>query len=106
MHCSHLPLLLGLLALALVSCSSAAAFGKPNGQPGCQTEEEIEVALYPHFYIKNQFWICQTLGVPATIAYCPIATAFLNDAKACVAWVDWYWTPTVAPPSQPIVGDI
>lgn len=104
-------LVLSLLALlvALVSfgsCSGAAVSGKPNGQPGCLTEEEISVAFYPHFYIKNQYWICQTLGVPATIGFCPIATAFLSDARACVPWSEWYWTPTVGPPSQPIAGDI
>ncbi|KAH8408450.1 hypothetical protein KR215_005699 [Drosophila sulfurigaster] len=92
--------------LALISCSSAAAFGKPTGQPGCQTEEEIAVQFYPHFYIKNQYWVCSTLGVPATVGYCPIATAFLNDAKACVPWAEWYWSPPVLPPSEPLSAAI
>ncbi|KAH8311374.1 hypothetical protein KR044_005984, partial [Drosophila immigrans] len=93
-------LYLFVCCLALISCS--AAYRKPTGQPGCQTEEEISVQFYPHFYSKSQYWVCSALGVPATIGYCPVATGFLNDAKACVPWAEWYWTPTALPPSEPL----
>ncbi|XP_017871977.1 PREDICTED: uncharacterized protein LOC108619737 [Drosophila arizonae] len=90
------------VCLALASCCLASPWGKPSGQPGCQTEEELAVGAYRHYYRKNQYWVCQVLGVPASPAYCPIAQAWLDDVKACVPYSEWYWTPTVAPPSQPL----
>ncbi|EDW67649.1 uncharacterized protein [Drosophila virilis] len=94
------------LCLALVSCSIAIPLGKPTGQPGCQTEAEIAVGAYRHYYLKNQYWVCHALGVPASLATCPVAQAWLDDAKACVYFAQWYWTPTVAPPSQPLAAGI
>ncbi|KAL7728769.1 hypothetical protein ACLKA6_004133 [Drosophila palustris] len=95
------------LCLAFISCcSAAAAYGKTNGQPGCRTEEEISVGSYPHFHNKKQYWVCETLGVPARIAFCPVETAFLTAERICVPWAEWYWSPTVLPPSQPAYGGI
>ncbi|EDV53514.1 uncharacterized protein LOC6555237 [Drosophila erecta] len=99
-----LPLFAVFLILACCSCCSGAAVAKPTGQPGCQTAEELEVALFAHFYLKSSFWVCSTQGVPATLAQCPIANAWLDSAKACVPWPQWVWSPTVQPPSQPEVA--
>ncbi|XP_017052342.1 uncharacterized protein LOC108095684 [Drosophila ficusphila] len=100
----YLPLLAIFLILGCSSLSNGAAVGKPTGQPGCQTEEELTVALYPHFYLKNAYWICSAQGVPATLAQCPIASAWLDSAKRCVPWSEWTWSPTVLPPSEPAVA--
>ncbi|XP_068153401.1 uncharacterized protein [Drosophila tropicalis] len=99
----HLQLFVLALLLALFSQSSAASTGvtKPTGQPGCQTENEISVAFYRHFYLKNYYWVCETQGVPATLAVCPVPSAWLDDLKACVPWSQWYWSPTELPPSEP-----
>ncbi|XP_017140089.1 uncharacterized protein LOC108154339 [Drosophila miranda] len=89
--------------LCLGSISSGASVGqKPTGQPGCQTDQEITVATYPHFYLKNAYWICTTKDVPATLAACPKPSAWLDAVKACVPWSEWYWSPTALPPSEPL----
>ncbi|KAH8381817.1 hypothetical protein KR009_000450 [Drosophila setifemur] len=100
-----LPLFAVILLLACSSlCSGAAVGGKPTGQPGCQTEQELAEINYPHFYLKKSFWICSTLGVPATLGHCPVGFGYLADAKECVPFSLWYWTPTALPPSQPEVA--
>ncbi|EDW45145.1 uncharacterized protein LOC6617079 [Drosophila sechellia] len=99
-----LPLFAVFLILGCSSFCSGAAVAKPTGQPGCQTAEELEVAFYAHFYLKSSFWVCSTQGVPATLAQCPVASAWLDSAKACVPWPQWVWSPTVQPPSQPEVA--
>ncbi|SPP81096.1 uncharacterized protein LOC117583433 [Drosophila guanche] len=101
MNFLHLFALLFVLCLGS-RCCSGASVGKPTGQPGCQTEQEIAVATYPHFYLKSSYWICSTQGVPATLAACPIPSAWLDSAKSCVPWSEWYWTPTALPPSEPL----
>ncbi|XP_075149026.1 uncharacterized protein LOC142222660 [Haematobia irritans] len=73
-----------------------------TGQPGCQTEEEVTLALYPHFRLRNAYWRCSVLGQPATLEMCPVAEGFLEPLRACVPWGLWYWTPTVAPSSAPL----
>ncbi|KAH8294872.1 hypothetical protein KR018_003791 [Drosophila ironensis] len=90
--------------LLLIGCSShcnGAAVTKPTGQPGCQTEQELTEVYYQHFYLKNAYWTCSTLGVPATLVRCPLAEGYLPAVKRCVPFMDWYWTPTELPPSQP-----
>ncbi|KAI8044404.1 uncharacterized protein LOC128257568 [Drosophila gunungcola] len=99
-----LPLFAVFLILACSSLCHGAAVAKPTGQPGCQTEEELTVAFYPHFYLKSSFWICSTQGVPATLGQCPIPTAWLDSVKACVPWPQWTWSPTALPPSQPEIA--
>lgn len=99
---------LAILSLIVASCQVQAQQQQDNpaytGQPGCQTEEEVSVGLYPHFRIKRAYWKCSVLGQPAVLEYCPIAQGYLDPAKACVSWIEWYWTPTVAPPSIPAAG--
>jgi len=99
-----LSLLAVFLILGCSSFSQGAAVAKPTGQPGCQTAEEVAVIYYPHFYLKSSYWICSAQGVPATLGQCPVATAYLDSAKACVAWPLWTWSPTVQPPSQPEIA--
>lgn len=89
------------LAVALSQAQNDAAY---TGQPGCLTEEEVTVGVYPHFRIKRGYWKCSVLGQAATLEQCPIAQGFLEPARACVPWAQWYWTPTVAPPSAPVVA--
>ncbi|XP_016998338.1 uncharacterized protein [Drosophila takahashii] len=101
---NFLPLFAVFLILGCFSFSEGAAVGKPTGQPGCLTAEEVEVKFYPHFYLKSSYWICSTQGVPATLGQCVVPSAYLDSAKACVPWSEWYWTPTVQPPSQPEVA--
>ncbi|XP_075149028.1 uncharacterized protein LOC142222662 [Haematobia irritans] len=72
-----------------------------SGQPGCKTQEELQVRIYRHFKKKIAYWECTQLGVPATLRFCPYETGYLDAAKDCVSWRQWYWTPTVAPPSSP-----
>ncbi|XP_017037691.1 uncharacterized protein [Drosophila kikkawai] len=99
-----LPLFVVLLLLGCASLGSAAAVGKPTGQPGCQTEEELAVRNYAHFYLKNSYWSCQALGVPATLSSCAVAQAWLDEVKSCVPWSQWYWLPTALPPSEPLAA--
>uniref|UniRef100_A0A1I8PFD4 Chitin-binding type-2 domain-containing protein n=1 Tax=Stomoxys calcitrans TaxID=35570 RepID=A0A1I8PFD4_STOCA len=91
------------LLFALAVTCQAQGFSDPlyTGQPGCLTEGELTVGVYPHFRLKSAFWRCSVLGQAATLEVCPPAQGFLEPARACVPWTLWYWTPTVAPPSVP-----
>lgn len=102
LNMNFLPLFAVLLLLGCAALGSGAAVGKPTGQPGCQTEEELAVQNYAHFYLKSSYWTCEALGVPATLNACGIAQAWFDVAKSCVPWPQWYWTPTVQPPSEPL----
>ncbi|XP_073820160.1 uncharacterized protein [Musca autumnalis] len=92
-----------VLALIAVSLAQVQNPTDPTytGQPGCLTEEEVAVGVYPHFRVKRGYWRCSVVGQPATLELCPVAQGFLEAARACVPWSQWYWTPTVAPPSYP-----
>ncbi|EDV43586.1 uncharacterized protein Dana_GF16453 [Drosophila ananassae] len=92
------------LVLSCFTLSNGAAVGKPTGQPGCQTEQELAEVYYRHFYLKNAYWICSTLGIPATLGQCTAGYGYLDDVKACVPFSQWYWSPTELPPSQPVVA--
>ncbi|ALC45862.1 CG14245, partial [Drosophila busckii] len=70
-----------------------------TGQPGCQTEQELQVGVYRHFKRKDAYWQCTTLGQPASMQYCKNEEGYLDDQKQCVLWKDWYYTPTVMPPT-------
>lgn len=92
------------VAFVTVSLLITLAYGIPknNGQPGCQTVEEMTVKFYRHFQNKTLYWECVALGQPALLQSCPIAHGFLDPIKQCVFFPLWYWTPTVAPPSAPV----
>ncbi|ALC45863.1 CG14645, partial [Drosophila busckii] len=92
--------LLLALFLALGLCG-VLAWDQHTGQPGCQTEQEIQVGNYRHWKRKNAYWKCVTLGTPASLQYCKNGEGYLDDVKSCVPWDEWYWTPTVQPPSRP-----
>ncbi|KAI8130617.1 hypothetical protein FF38_02765 [Lucilia cuprina] len=97
-------IILFIIISAIIACCQVQAQGNPlyTGQPGCLTEEELTVALYPHFRNKRAYWKCSVLGQAAALEFCPIAEGFLAVERTCVPWINWYWTPTVAPPSSPI----
>ncbi|XP_073820161.1 uncharacterized protein [Musca autumnalis] len=94
--------------VAFLALSQVQAQGNPfyTGQPGCQTEEEVSVGVYRHFRNKRAYWRCSVLGEPATLEFCPFLSGYLDEAKACVPWALWYWTPTVAPPSSPVAPTV
>ncbi|XP_065358380.1 uncharacterized protein LOC135952393 [Calliphora vicina] len=96
-------IILLVVTSAIVASSLVQAQGNPlyTGQPGCLTEEELIVTLYPHFRNKRAYWRCSVLGQAATLELCPIGDGFLATEKTCVPWINWQWTPTVAPPSSP-----
>lgn len=91
---------------ASIAICQAEVQGNPlyTGQPGCQTEEELSVVLYPHFRNKRAYWRCSVLGQPAAFELCPLGEGFLAAEKTCVPWINWYWSPTVAPPSSPVIS--
>ena len=91
------------LVVLCISLLLTVAFGNPvnNGEPGCQTEEELIVKYYRHFQNKTVYWECVALGKPAVLQLCPVAHGFLDPVKECVHFSLWYWTPTAAPPSAP-----
>uniref|UniRef100_A0A1L8EHV9 Putative secreted protein n=1 Tax=Haematobia irritans TaxID=7368 RepID=A0A1L8EHV9_HAEIR len=90
-----------IVLFAIFALSPAGIPPQFSGQPGCKTEEELQVGVYRHFKKKVAYWECTQLGVPASLRFCPNDKGFLESARACVPWVEWYWTPTVAPPSSP-----
>ncbi|KAM7360719.1 uncharacterized protein ACRADG_007217 [Cochliomyia hominivorax] len=96
-------LILFAVISAFIATNKVEAQGNPlyTGQPGCLTVEELSVVLYPHFRNKRAYWRCSVLGQAATFELCPIGEGFLAAEKTCVPWTEWYWTPTVAPPSSP-----
>ncbi|XP_005175117.2 uncharacterized protein LOC101890863 [Musca domestica] len=100
MH-SQIAVALVLIAFAVL-CQGQ---GNPlfTGQPGCLTQEELTVGVYRHFRNTRAYWRCQVLGVAAIFELCPQTHKFLDTVKECVPWNQWVWTPTVAPPSSPVV---
>uniref|UniRef100_A0A1L8EHI3 Putative secreted protein n=1 Tax=Haematobia irritans TaxID=7368 RepID=A0A1L8EHI3_HAEIR len=90
-----------VVIFAILALSRAAILPQYSGQPGCKTHEELQIGVYRHFKNKTAYWQCTQLGVPASLQYCPNDKGFLETARACVPWAEWYWTPTVAPPSSP-----
>lgn len=92
---------IAFLALTLLVAPLCYAVPVNNGQPGCQTEEELVVKYYRHFQNKTVYWECVALGQPAVLQSCPLAHGYLDPEKQCVHFSLWYWTPTVAPPSVP-----
>lgn len=100
MHVTLFAILLVALALGHVQAQGNPVY---TGQPGCLTEEEIAVGVYRHFRNKRAYWVCSVLGEPSSLQLCPIGEGFLEAVRACVPWLEWYWTPTVSPPSSPVV---
>lgn len=73
-----------------------------NGQPGCQTEEELETLLYPYYDDPQFYWECQRKDSDAVCRYCPVDTFFQADLRQCVAADSYEWTPKLQPPSSAI----
>uniref|UniRef100_A0A7G3AGB6 Putative conserved secreted protein n=1 Tax=Lutzomyia longipalpis TaxID=7200 RepID=A0A7G3AGB6_LUTLO len=77
-----------------------------NGQPGCQTQEEVTRRYWRNNWDPTRFWVCDTLNQPAHAVTCEehtgeVSLAWLDSAQACVSWSQWEWTPPRAPPSRP-----
>lgn len=87
---------------AIIGTSQIQAQGNPlyTGQPGCLTEEELTVTLYPHFRNKRAYWRCSVLGQGATLELCPIGEGFLVTERTCVPWIDQLAVDTNCGPTQ------
>uniref|UniRef100_A0A1B0C6Y9 Chitin-binding type-2 domain-containing protein n=1 Tax=Glossina palpalis gambiensis TaxID=67801 RepID=A0A1B0C6Y9_9MUSC len=75
-----------------------------NGQPGCKTDEELQVKYYRFITNKTLYWKCVEMGKPAVVERCPNGQGYLDPVKSCVDFRHWYWTPLInqaKPPSEP-----
>ncbi|KAH8312825.1 hypothetical protein KR044_013100 [Drosophila immigrans] len=92
-----LQLTFGLVLLA-VCCLTNAYNG--DGQPGCKTQEELDIGLFRDNWDATSFWKCNELNEPASKVRCPDEMGFMDSLKDCVVWDDWKWEKPVAPPSE------
>ncbi|KAH8417770.1 hypothetical protein KR222_005686 [Zaprionus bogoriensis] len=92
-----LQLTIGLVLLAV--CSLANAY-EGDGQPGCKTAEELDIAVFRDNWDPTSYWKCSTLNEPAARLRCPNEMGFVDSVKDCVSWDDWKWEKPVAPISE------
>ncbi|KAH8359118.1 hypothetical protein KR093_004463 [Drosophila rubida] len=92
-----LQLTIGIVLLA-VCCLASAYDG--DGQPGCKTQEELDIGIFRDNWDSTSFWKCKELNEPATKVRCPDETGFMDSLKNCVSWDEWQWEKPVAPPSE------
>lgn len=98
-----------IISLAVCAVVISLGFGIPidqrndKGQPGCKTNNEIEIGLYPYFDDAQFYWECVQPNVDAICRYCPIGTLFQANLRICVAAELFEWTEKEQPPSSPDV---
>lgn len=91
-----------VIVLALIALTSAQNFPDGNGQPGCKTQNEVDLRDWRNFWDPTRFWRCDTLGVNAVEVTCYEATgnwgyAFDEKTRTCILYQDWKWTfPTLS----------
>lgn len=93
-----------IVLFALVAVAAAQQYDNGNGQPGCQTDEEMNVRDWRNNWDPVHFWRCETRNVAATRVRCEVEVGFPSGfmtGLGCVDWAVWDWVQPVNPPSRP-----
>ncbi|XP_017119883.1 uncharacterized protein LOC108141166 [Drosophila elegans] len=94
-----MKLQLALTALLVISCELVQAYNG-DGQPGCKTQAELDIAVFRNDWDPTSYWKCESLNKPAIEMKCPSETGFMDSLKNCVSWEEWEWEKPVAPLSE------
>ncbi|XP_017057161.1 uncharacterized protein LOC108098609 [Drosophila ficusphila] len=90
-----------LSALIVVLCSLGFAQAyEGNGEPGCKTQAEIDIAVFRNNWDATSYWKCESLNQPASEMKCPSETGFMDSLKNCVSWEEWEWEKPLPPISE------
>lgn len=95
-----------VVLFAVLAVVAANAVYNGDGQPGCQTPEELSPnPLWRNNWDQTAYWRCETLGVNAVAERCDnvwgvARQAFHPIRRECVAQEEWEWAAPVAPPSE------
>ncbi|XP_017845391.1 uncharacterized protein LOC108601926 [Drosophila busckii] len=87
------------LCFVILAASMANAYDG-DGQPGCKTQEELDIGVFRDNWDPSSYWKCETMDEPATKVRCPTESGFMDSLKDCVNWEEWQWEKPVAPPSE------
>ncbi|XP_043656184.1 uncharacterized protein LOC122622078 [Drosophila teissieri] len=90
---------LALTSLLVISWGLALAYDG-DGQPGCKTQAELDIAVFRNNWDATSYWKCETLNKPAIEIKCPSDTGFMDSLKNCVNWEEWEWEKPVEPISE------
>ncbi|XP_030370600.1 uncharacterized protein LOC115621176 [Scaptodrosophila lebanonensis] len=71
-----------------------------DGQPGCRTQEEVDIGIFRDNWDATSYWKCEKLNEPASRWRCPSETGFMDSLKDCVNWDEWKWEKPAAPLSE------
>ncbi|XP_017081740.1 uncharacterized protein LOC108115009 [Drosophila eugracilis] len=94
-----MKLLLALSVLLIISFGLVNAYNG-DGQPGCKTQDELDIAVFRNNWDSTSYWKCETLNKPAIEIKCPDEMGFMDSLKNCVSWDEWEWEKPVAPISE------
>ncbi|XP_070852790.1 uncharacterized protein [Drosophila suzukii] len=81
------------LAAFLVAGANADA-----GRSACKDEAEIG-KTFTHHFDAAKYWLCETLGTPATEVDCPKGLAYMHLLKECIPWASYIWKKPEMPPT-------
>ena len=73
-----------------------------NGQPGCQTDEEILKTNWRNNFDSSVYWVCERKNVTAVQATCDQEQLFYPPKRNCVPFNEWQHLPLEDPPSLAI----
>lgn len=62
-----------------------------DGEPPCDTEQQVSTTFFRNYFDPTAYWVCVALNVEAIPQRCPDGSAFLDSLKSCVQWDDWFW---------------
>ncbi|XP_016960027.1 uncharacterized protein LOC108031295 isoform X1 [Drosophila biarmipes] len=81
------------LAAFLVCSANADA-----GRSACKDESEVG-KTFTHHFDAAKYWLCETLGTPATEMDCPKGLAYMHLLKECIPWASYIWKKPEMPPT-------
>lgn len=88
------------ICLVLLATCTLADVYNGDGQPGCKTQEELDIGVFRDNWDPTAYWKCEILNEPASKLRCPSETGFIESLKDCVSWEDWKWEKPVPPLSE------
>lgn len=94
-----MKLQLTICLVLLAICNLASAYDG-DGQPGCKSQEELDIAVFRDNWDATSYWKCETLNEPALKVRCPSEMGFMDSLKDCVNWEDWKWEKPAPPLSE------
>jgi len=94
-----MKLQLTICVVLLAACCLTNAY-HGDGQPGCKTQEELDIGVYRDNWDPTSYWKCENLNEPASKVRCPDEMGFMDSLKDCVVWEEWKWEKPIAPPSE------